>query len=578
MPASRAGAPTAPTGAGTLLALVLIAAGIVVRVLAILHLRVNTDEPQHLHVAWAWTQGLLPYRDVFDNHTPLFSLLMSPWLSLAGERPDIVVVMRLAMVPLVLIALGATWIVARRLFSPRVALWAVALAAVNPEFMRASVEYRTDQLWMASWLSALAVLVSGRPSRGRALAAGSLLGVAVATSMKTSLLLVSMVVAVVATGALLASEGRRVQVRALAGRAAMALFGMTLLPGALAAYFALHGAWPQLLYGVLWHNLVPGLGMWRSAPLRPLLLVVGAPTLWWIARALVRNAPEPRLGALRAALLITTGLSHGLIEGFWPLVTRADLLPLLPIEFVFLAALMLALPEAAMRRAPRARALAHALAWAPASLLAVLTAAAATIDPVWQDRTQSDVALMRQVLQDTSPGDLVMDGKGEAIFRRRPYYLALETITEERFHLGLLRDDIPERLIASGTPVLVQQNLTPFPPRARRFIESYYLPVGWLRVVGTRLDPPPGDAKTPRDFVVEIPQRYALVDPAGQAHGWLDGRRYERPRMLARGRHSFRARPGEGPVVLVWAGALEHGISPFKPPSLLDGTRLEPAY
>ena len=122
-----------PRGAGNALALILIAAGIAVRVLAILHQRVNSDEPQHLHVAWGWTQGLLPYRDVFDNHSPLFSLLMSPWLQLAGERPDIVVVMRLAVVPFALIALGATWIIARRLFSPRVALWAVALAAVNPE-------------------------------------------------------------------------------------------------------------------------------------------------------------------------------------------------------------------------------------------------------------------------------------------------------------------------------------------------------------------------------------------------------------------------------------------------------------
>ena len=36
----------------------------------VLHHRVNTDEPQHLHVAWSVAQGLLPYRDVFDNHSP----------------------------------------------------------------------------------------------------------------------------------------------------------------------------------------------------------------------------------------------------------------------------------------------------------------------------------------------------------------------------------------------------------------------------------------------------------------------------------------------------------------------------
>ena len=44
----------------------LIAAGIVLRVLCFLHYRFDSDEPQHLHVAWGWTRGLVQYRDLFD--------------------------------------------------------------------------------------------------------------------------------------------------------------------------------------------------------------------------------------------------------------------------------------------------------------------------------------------------------------------------------------------------------------------------------------------------------------------------------------------------------------------------------
>jgi hypothetical protein len=546
-------------------ALVLIAAGLVVRALATLHFRVNSDEPQHLHVAWGWTQGLLPYRDVFDNHTPLFSLLMSPWMALAGERPDIVVVMRLAMIPIVLIALGATWIVARRLFSARVALWAVALAAVNPEFLRASVEYRTDQLWMAAWLAALAVMVSGRFTRGRAFASGVVLGIAVATSMKTSFLLVSLAVAVIVAFMLLARSRARVPARALVTRAAFALLGLVLVPGAFAAYFAARGAWPQLLYDVVWHNMVLGLGMWRTAPWRPLLFVVLAPAVWFLTRALIRHAREPRLGSQRAVVLATTILAHGAIAGFWPLVTRAGLMPLIPIDFVFVAALLLWLADVVVRRAPRRRALAGALALLPVLLLGGMTVAAATIGPVWIDRTQANVRVLRQVLRFTTRDDLVMDGKGEAIFRRRPYYLVLETITEERFHLGLLEDDIPERLIASGTPAVLRWDLAPFPPRARAFIESHYLSVGWLRVAGEMLDPSAESAGAPRTFVIEIPQGYVVVGPSGPARGWLDGTRCVEPRALARGRHSYRPAPGEGPVAVVWSGAVERGASPFKP-------------
>src|SRR5262247_3871022 len=51
----------------------------------------DSDEPQHLHVAWAWTRGLLQYRDVFDNHAPLFHMLSAPLVALFGETPRILV-------------------------------------------------------------------------------------------------------------------------------------------------------------------------------------------------------------------------------------------------------------------------------------------------------------------------------------------------------------------------------------------------------------------------------------------------------------------------------------------------------
>jgi hypothetical protein len=62
-------------------------------------LRIDSDETQHLHVAWGWANGLLPYRDLFDNHSPLFQFLYSPLVRLLGERADIVVPKRLAVNP-----------------------------------------------------------------------------------------------------------------------------------------------------------------------------------------------------------------------------------------------------------------------------------------------------------------------------------------------------------------------------------------------------------------------------------------------------------------------------------------------
>src|SRR5262249_26715629 len=59
-------------------ALALVAAATLLRLGAIFRYRFDSDEPQHLHVVWAWTQGLAQYRDVFDNHMPLFHLLNVP--------------------------------------------------------------------------------------------------------------------------------------------------------------------------------------------------------------------------------------------------------------------------------------------------------------------------------------------------------------------------------------------------------------------------------------------------------------------------------------------------------------------
>ena len=80
-------------------ALILLGAATLLRLPYIFHYRINSDEPQHLHVVWGWTRGLLQYRDVSDNHSPLFHLLMAPLLALIGERPDAVVLMRFAIDP-----------------------------------------------------------------------------------------------------------------------------------------------------------------------------------------------------------------------------------------------------------------------------------------------------------------------------------------------------------------------------------------------------------------------------------------------------------------------------------------------
>ena len=115
-------------------AVVMLALQFAVRIAYDLRLRVDTDEPQHLHVAWAWTKGLLPYRDVFDNHTPLFHMLSAPLVALIGETPRILVLMRLAMIPFFAATLLGSFLIGRRLFGRRAGLWSAILCGLCPTF------------------------------------------------------------------------------------------------------------------------------------------------------------------------------------------------------------------------------------------------------------------------------------------------------------------------------------------------------------------------------------------------------------------------------------------------------------
>src|ERR1700710_488430 len=81
------------------LAGLLLALAFALRAYYIFHYRYDSDEPQLLHTTWGWTQGLLQYRDFFDNHTPLFHIVFSPLVAALGERTNILSFMRFAMVP-----------------------------------------------------------------------------------------------------------------------------------------------------------------------------------------------------------------------------------------------------------------------------------------------------------------------------------------------------------------------------------------------------------------------------------------------------------------------------------------------
>src|SRR5213075_518834 len=457
---------------------------LVLRALAYFRYRFDSDEPQHLHVAWGWATGLVQYRDVFDNHAPLFHILSAPLLKILGERDDVLLYMRAPMLVLFATVIATTWIIAKRFWSERIALWSVVLLATFPPYFLKSLEYRTDNLWTAVWMLALVALLAGAP-----FLAGVLLGIALCVSLKTVLLITTIAVAAIIT-AMLRDE------KVAYGNAIKLFAGFVIAPAIISAYFASIGAWQNFLFGVMRFNELVTRGRHDVVTLRviyPFALIF----VIWRAREIARRGPTDRtrffLGVASAIFSIT-------LIGFWVLISPRDFLPIMPLFAIQLTASLIE------RK--------HATPILASIALAFLISTSYYAE--WfRNGTLEQVTMIRQVLGVTKPGEYLMDYKGETIFRRRPYYFIFEKIGRGAMHRGLLRDTIAESMIRTNCHV-AQADGPFWPPRAKQFLIENFIDIGRLRVSGQWI-------REDGTFSIAIAGDYAILDRNGETIGALDG-------------------------------------------------------
>ncbi len=487
------------------------------RVLAYFRYRFDSDEPQHLHVAWGWSAGLVQYRDLFDNHAPLFHMLSAPLVRLLGERDDILRYMRAPMVVLFVIVVVATWMLAKRWWSERVAAWSVILLCTFAPFFLKSLEYRTDNLWTTVWmLTLIALVIYERP-----FLAGVILGIALCVSLKTLLLVITL-----GAAAIITSFVR--EERVAFGSAWRVAAGFVIAPAAMCAYFASIGAWSNFVYCIIRFNEL--VTRTRAAMLIPRLLYPFMLALViWRARDIARtfDTPRPRffLGVCAAIFTIT-------LVGFWVLISPRDFLPVMPLFAIALTATII-------RRAPRA-------SFAILTTLAIGFLVATAYYAEWfRDAQREEITMIHQVLTLTRPGELLMDFKGETIYRRRPFYFIFEKIGRHAVHRGYLRDTVAEAMVREKCHI-AQADGAFWPARARMFLSENFLDVGRLRVAGQWIH-------EDGSFSIAIDGDYVILDRNG---------------LLAPARHfapgSYRFdRKGPERAAVLWAPAVERGFSPF---------------
>jgi dolichyl-phosphate-mannose-protein mannosyltransferase len=498
---------------------------LVLRCIAFFHYRFDSDEPQHLHVAWGWTVGLVPYRDFFDNHAPLFHILTAPLLAALGERANILFYMRAAMLPLFVVVIVCTFFIVERIYSRRVALWATVFLSVFPSFFLKSLEYRTDNLWNALWMVALLLLASGPPAVRRWFLAGLIIGCAFTVSLKTILL-----IATLAGAGLITRYAVRDRTR-FAIPAIAAASGFVIVPAIVAGYFVAVGAWANLVYCVFTFNALvekmrPDLGYERF--------------LWPVAVAIIvvlaRRYREADLR--RMFFAVALALFSVTLVAFWILISPRDMLPIMPIAAMFLAATFDRFGDRVVICSVTA---------------VVFIASLFYYTSRFRNRTDEFVTMMNQVLRLTRPGEPIMDFKGETIYRPRAYYYILELITRSAMEAGLIRDTIPESVVATRCHV-AQADGPLLPIRGRDFLNRNFIDLGRLRASGQWIE----DGA----FTIAVPGRYVVISERGQAPGMLDGSVYSGARELAVGPHRWDDKSDDR-IAVLWAPAFERGFSPF---------------
>lgn len=461
----------------------------------------NWDEIEYFRATDWVRNGLVPYRDFFEHHTPLQWFVFAPLIGFVHSAgAAAIIAMRWAQVPLWIATFWLMSIWMRRAgLSIFARLCAIAIALCSSMFMLAAIEYRVDAL--ACMLLALALVLEQRASMASAGAALVLAGFA--NVRLGPMLVVALIAFAIKHRDRIVSLASGVVVAVAACASYFVLTKSTVIAWQsviINNYLADH--WVQRTPGIFVHRLATPLGLTASgfvaSAIDPATIVIGLLGL---------------IGMFRRRFVALT------------VIQVVNLLFIAIMKFVqiyhFEAAFVLMIPFVALeieRWADRE-------VMAGVTLLIAFTVAVSIFRGKEADLQYQDL-MMREAERQTPPNSAVFDGAGWALHRRPAYhYWFLREIvrvmeSHGKFETYRVDPKNPPAAVISdyGARLWLATH-----PDLRRYFVTHYAPYWrdlWIPTMSAVIAP--GGQAT---WTVPASGSYAIyASPALASHPWFFGK------------------------------------------------------
>jgi len=526
---------------------------IILRIYRILSLRIDSDEPQHMHIIWSWTKKIVQYRDVFDNHTPLFHILIAPFIKMVGATPYILMAGRILMIPFFIWNLILVYLISKILFNKKITLYLTFFTGFYLNYNASFVEFRPDNLWIILWLESIYYILKSKVNFYSGLILGFIIGLNSMVSLKTiAFLLPSLVLSYFLY---LVRDKRPVIEKLKFWNIWDLKFLLGFITGGISIFIFLLvfyklNALSAFIYCTLLHNIVPGLYknfLWKF---------IGA-----ILSILIALFVSKRYENLSESFIFFMFLSFSLlaISIVYPVMERETKSVVFEMFFILIVGLIL---ENIYYKMSSKKFFLYISGGYAFFILLVMTRT-----NCWCEN-RSYEKMYDSILKLTDDFDYVMDAKGENIFRTRPYYFAFELFTKRRIKLGLIdSNQIIADLIKKKNYVIVSKYENVFPENLRNFSNSEYINVEqYIKVAGKKIAEKllPGERIK---FNIVLSGEYRVIAKGKNLEFIVDNIKI-RPNQkfyLSAGTHYLVISRGktEGSIILIISKALERGFYPF---------------